>query len=456
MVRPAVAAGRRLGPDLAAACTVEPVATDAGAERGRQRGRVRRLAGARVVSAGGSQAAQVALIYQIYAETRSPAWVIGALFASITVGGLLGPVSGWVADRFDRRRVMVLSELASGGAYLALVFVHEPALLVVVALIATVLGAPFRAASAAAIPNLVAAEDLPWANGLLGTALNVALVAGPLVGGALVALSGAGLVFGVNAVSFGISAAVIALTSGRFGGRHPTVHLDGPKRQALLAGFRLLIADRLLAPLTVSSVLAFVAFGSALVIDPALARQFHAGSVGYGLLTTVWGAGAVIGAMLAGRTVTLERAPAAVVLGTFAMAVSIGSIPVLPTFPLIVAAGAIGGAGSGFVFIPWLLLLQHRAADTVRGRVVAAAEALDQVAFLCGMGGAAVAVSLVSPQRAYGLAGLLLLAATAAAARAAARVHPAVEARTAAIAPAADSVESLVEPGTAASDVSTR
>jgi hypothetical protein len=128
------------------------------------------------------------------------------------------------------------------------------------------------------------------------------------------------------------------------------------------------------------------------------------------------------------------------------MAVSIGSIPLLPTFPLIVAAGAIGGAGSGFVFIPWLLLLQHRAADTVRGRVVAAAEALDQVAFLCGMGAAAVAVSLVSPQRAYGVAGLLLLAATAAAARAAARVHPAVEAPTAATAPAAASVESLVEP----------
>ena len=214
------------------------------------------------------------------------------------------------------------------------------------------LGAPFRAASAAAIPNLVAAEDLPWANGLLGTAFNAALVAGPLIGGALVALSGASLVFAVNAASFVVSAAVIALTSGRFGGRHPATHADGRGGQTLLVGFRLLVGDRLLAPLTVSSALAFVAFGAALVIDPALARQFHAGSVGYGLLTTVWGGGAVVGAMLAGRTVTVERAPGAVVLGMLAMAVSLGSIPVLPTFPLIVAAGAIGGVGNGFVFIP--------------------------------------------------------------------------------------------------------
>jgi hypothetical protein len=123
--------------------------------------------------------------------------------------------------------------------------------------------------------------------------------------------------------------------------------------------------------------------------------------------------------MLAGRIVTLDRAPAAVVRGMLAMAVSLGCIPFLPTFPLIVAAGTIGGVGNGFVFIPWLLLVQHRAADNVRGRVIAAAEACDQVAFLAGMCLAAPAVFIAGPQRAYGLAGLLLLVAGAAAARAA-------------------------------------
>jgi MFS family permease len=377
------------------------------------------LAGARLVSAGGSQAAQVALVYEIYAITHSGGWVVFALFASITVGGLVAPLSGWVADRFDRRRVMVLSEFLAGGAYVALVFAHSPRILILGALAATVLGAPFRAASAAAIPNLVSVDDLAWANGLLGAAFNVALVVGPLLGGALVAASGAALVFGVNAVTFLVSGVVIATTGGQFGGHE--AHLQ--QRGELLTGFRVLIKSRLLAPLAAASAFAFGAFGAALVIDPALAHAFHAGAVGYGLLTTVWGGGAVLGAIVAGRVVTVRTAPRAVVCGMAAMAVSLGSIVILPTFGLIVAAGAIGGVGNGFVFIPWLLLVQHHTSDVVRGRVIAATEAFDQVAFLLGMGLAVPAVALVGAQHAYGIAGILLGIAAVAGLLALSQVH---------------------------------
>jgi hypothetical protein len=75
------------------------------------------------------------------------------------------------------------------------------------------------------------------------------------------------------------------------------------------------------------------------------------------------------------------------------------------------------------VFVPWMLIIQDRVADNVRGRVFAAIEACDQVAFLIGMGLAAIAVSSVGPQRAYGLAGVLLLTATAAAALAVATAN---------------------------------
>src|ERR1700730_14737785 len=121
----------------------------------RDRRRVWRLAAARVVSVAGSQAAQLALVYQVYVQTKSGVWVAAALFATVSIGGLLGPISGWVADRFNRRRVMVVSEAAAGMAYLLILFVHDPGLLVVVATIATAVGAPFRAASAPATPNLV-------------------------------------------------------------------------------------------------------------------------------------------------------------------------------------------------------------------------------------------------------------------------------------------------------------
>jgi MFS family permease len=383
-----------------------------GQQQARQqaRQRVRRLAVARVVSVGGSQAALVALVYEIYATTRSGVWVAAALLGSVGVGGLLAPISGWTADRFDRRTVMVVSELTAGAAYTAMVFFHSPGLLLAGALAATILGAPFRAASAAALPNLVDANDLAWANGLLGAASNVALVVGPILGGALVAASGASTVFAVNAATFAMSGLLISVTTGQF---HASKRADIPARntESLFVGFRILVSSRRLAPLAAASALAYGAFGAAMVIDPVLTRYFHAGSVGYGLLTAVWGGGAVIGAVVAGKTVSISRAPKAVVWGMGAMAVSLGSIALLPAFAPIVAAGALGGVGSGFVFVPWLLLIQHHTADAQRGRVVAAAEAFDQITFVIGMGIAVPVISLSDPHRAYALAGVLLTAA---------------------------------------------
>src|SRR5436190_1862365 len=83
---------------------------------------------------------------------------------------------------------------------------RAPGALLALALVGGAVNAPFRSASGAAVPNLVAAEDLTWANGLLGSAMNAALVTGPLVGGALVAAAGPRCVFAVNAVSFVVSA----------------------------------------------------------------------------------------------------------------------------------------------------------------------------------------------------------------------------------------------------------
>lgn len=373
------------------------------------RRRVRRLALAHAVSVSGSQAAQVAVVYVVYSATRSGAWVIAALAASISVNGLLGPASGWVADHLDRRQTMTLSEVGAGLVYLGMVFTRQPVFLVLGALGAAVVGSPFRSASAAAVPNLVADRDLAWANGQLGAAFNLALVAGPLLGGALVAASGPGAVFATNAVSYLVSAVLIRTTTGRFGGRGDRRSTEGQSTlRAATEGFRALASDGQLGLLAAASALAFGAFGTALVIDPALAVRFHAGAVGYGLLTSTWGAGAVLGSLLAGRMVTPGTAPRAITVGMAAMAISLGAIPVLPTFGLIVGAGTIGGVGSGLTFVPWLVIVQERIADALRGRVIAASESLNQMLFLVGMGVAAPALTLVGPHHAYGLTGIIL------------------------------------------------
>ena len=86
---------------------------------------------------------------------------------------------------------------------------------------AALLHAPFGPAARAAVPNLAGQADLAWANGTLTAASNVGQLAGPAVGGVPYAAVGAGPAFAANAVSFAISATLIAAVRGRFRGKDP-------------------------------------------------------------------------------------------------------------------------------------------------------------------------------------------------------------------------------------------
>ncbi|HET6728915.1 MAG TPA: MFS transporter [Jiangellaceae bacterium] len=371
------------------------------------------LAGARLVSVAGSQAAQVALVYTIYQRTRSSAWVSAALFALVAVTGLLGPLSGWIGDRFDRRRVMITSELAAGVVWVGLLAVDAPWLLVALALAATAAGAPFRAASAATIPNIVDDDDLTWANGIVAGSFNAALVVGPLIGGALVAASGSDAVFMVNAGSYVASAALLTrLPADRAGDRGTHLPVTG-----IMVGFRVVAHDRSLRRLVAVTALSFAAFGVTLVADLPLADHFDAGSVGYGLLTALWGLGAVAGSWAAARWLRPSGEALGLALGTAAMAVSLGSIAAMPAFASIVLVGTIGGIGSGYAFTPWFTMVQRQTEDVHRGRVFAAAEACEQGAFVVGMLVAGWIVDAVGPRPTYLVPGMLLALGAAIAAR---------------------------------------
>ena len=175
---------------------------------GGKRGPVWLLAAANGISATGSLAAYTALTYEVYRVTGSPYWVSAAAFVSFALAGAAAPIAGWLADRYDRRRVMIGSDLAAAAVYLAAAaLASSPAALIALTALGAAAQAPFRPASMAALPNVAAPEDLNWANGLLGSTLSAGIVAGPVVGGLLLSTTGASGAFLVNAGSFALSAA---------------------------------------------------------------------------------------------------------------------------------------------------------------------------------------------------------------------------------------------------------
>ena len=168
------------------------------------------LAFARVVSLTGDAASLVALMLLVADRAGDAVTVALLLLVGDFAPSLLGPVTGALSDRFDLRRVMITAELVQCGLVLAIAWTLPPlpVLLVLVALRA-VAGQVFLPASRSAMPALVADEDLPAANALLGFGANSGEVLGPLLAAALVGVIGVPGVLLVDAASFALSALLL-------------------------------------------------------------------------------------------------------------------------------------------------------------------------------------------------------------------------------------------------------
>ena len=138
-----------------------------------------RLAAGRAIALTGFEAGWIALMVTVYAKTHSTVWMSGALFVAIGTSGIATPIAGALGDRYDRRRVMIASELAAAGAATAMAFTDQPAPLIALAALVGLAEAPFLPASNAAIPNLVPNHRLEWANSTLAVGRNLGELVGP-------------------------------------------------------------------------------------------------------------------------------------------------------------------------------------------------------------------------------------------------------------------------------------
>jgi MFS family permease len=247
----------------------------------------------------------IAIAWESYSLWNAPAAlsIVGIGMTVPTIVFLL--FGGIVSDRSDRRVVMAWSDgvrAASVGALAALVFAGALSFWMLVVLVA-VYGAGtafFTPAFEAIVPELLPDSELPAANALDQFVRPIALrLAGPIVGGALVALS-AGLAFAVDAASFAATlAAVLAIRTRRHVSRTTAESTLG----AITEGLRFVRARTWLWGTLVSAAIAYLAFlGPAEVLLPYMVKnELHASAGTLGLVLAAGGVGAVGAAAFVGR-----------------------------------------------------------------------------------------------------------------------------------------------------------
>jgi MFS family permease len=329
-----------------------------------------------IVSETGSQFTLVALYVQVYALTRS-SLAVGAIglvqLAPLIVVSVFG--SPFI-DRVDRRKLLLGSQVVaaagSGLLWMGAAIGHPPLALVYSA--AAVVGAVsgFALSTRAAMtPTLVPAAELPQALALNQAMWNTALIAGPAVGGILVAQVGLASAYGVDTLSF--AATIVATTM--MAPHPPMSRADNERASGLRAigeGFRYLRGRRVLQSTFIVDLIAMI-FGMPRALFPVLARvQFHRGAEVVGFLFAAPAVGALLGALTTGWVGRVERQGLAVLVAVGVWGLGITTFGLAgDNLPLALACLAVAGGADVISAVFRSTILQLSVPDDLRGRMSA-------------------------------------------------------------------------------------
>jgi MFS family permease len=363
----------------------------------------------------GTWLAVIALTVDIYNRTHSGWWVGELLIANILPAVFIGLLFGPLVDRLSRKWLMIASDLGRLAVFAALPFANSAGAIVALAAIAGIGNAFFRPAVLAGLPNLVSEGELSTANALLQITEWSTTALGPLLGGALVSISGPNLAYAVNAVSFGISAALVSLIPGKLLQSERPI---GRGRWSDLAeGFSTVVQSRALSCVIVVWSIVMVASGIVNVAEIFLARNaFHAGDLGFGLLWTGSGVGLVIGGLVAAPLI--ERNLTAVYVRFLAIfAIGFGCAAVAPNVWIGAVAMALAGFGNGGAVVANITLVQRGAPDRIRGRAFTVVMSVNYAVLGLAFIAAGPLTNTYGARWAFGVASAAIFVATAVAFR---------------------------------------
>jgi MFS family permease len=390
--------------------------------------RFRALWLSKAISSTGTGIGRVALVLLV---AQSGPGAVSLVLIGTALPVLAGPVAGAIADRVDQRRLLASCEAGQGVIYAVLAATRPPLpvllpLVILASLLAT-FGAP---AGKSAIRRMVPGDRRGQANALLGLGVNLQIIAGPAIGGALAGLTGTSIAFGVNAASFAVSAllltrlgplppvpqgqaAVVAEPTAPAAHAVPgmaPVPAAPPGRSTVLgdtmAGLRYSAGNPIVRSLVLGT-LVFVTFAA--VDNVALVflvkRALHGSGTEYGLISASFGVGMVAASvaltMWAGR-----RPPGLWLIGGI-VAGAAGTIAtgIAPSAALACAGQAVAGVGNTADLVGSDTLVQQRVPEHLLGRAFGTVYAGAQLAAVLSYLIAGPLVSLAGPRVAFIVAG---------------------------------------------------
>jgi len=337
----------------------------------------RRLYFAQLVSFAGDWFASVALLGLALDLSGSAA--VASLVLVLQTGGyaLMAPLAGALADRIDRKRLLVSADIARVPVCLGFMLARTPDTLWIAlacALLLSAFGAFFEPASSAALPNLVDDADLSTANVIQGSAWGVMLAVGAALGGIVAATLGRDAAFIIDAATFAASALLIVGITRPF--QQPRQQLaEGEHGAGLIRSiapvYRFARHSRFVSSLLLSKTMFGVGTGVVLMLAVFGDKVFHAGDVGIGILFAARGIGALLGPFLARATVgTSDRGLlVGISVSVVAVTVAYGLFPLAPT--ILIAGGLvlIAHLGGGAQWMLSTYGLQRHTPDAIRGRL---------------------------------------------------------------------------------------
>ena len=332
------------------------------------------------VSAVGDAVSATAFPLLVLALTGSG--LVMGIVGAINTGAdfLMGTIAGAMADRGDRKRMMLVSDFGR-AFFTALIplsdFLHGPTMLVILLVTAplAILRGFFRAGYLAAMPNLVGRSQLARGNGILETAFSASFIVGPALAGFLVTAIGPGPTLAVDALSFAISALGLLLIHREMkapADRPSSRIVDDIREGVVYVATHPVLRTVILLFATTSAVLTPVAAAMTFRIVRDLGESPGA----FGLTLTGLGVGTMVGALLASRLGHAANVARVGVLAVFVMGVPLIAAAAIPSLVAITVLSALSGAGEAALVVLYISVRAANSPDALLGRIASTARVI--------------------------------------------------------------------------------